>query len=107
MGRLFRLSIYVGLLLLLGLGASWAVAYFAVGSMLGAPPPKMGAQKTVLALGGAKQLKGHPPAWIFSFGPTVIPGAERAVIYVNLFGKVIRTDPPDLAKRVEAFQTYH
>ena len=107
MGRLFRLSIYVGLLLLLGLVASWAVAYYAVGSMLGAPPPKMGAQKTVLALGGAKQLKGHPPAWIFSFGPTVIPGAERAVIYVNLFGKVIRTDPPDLAKRVQAFQTYH
>ncbi len=106
MGRLFRLTLYAGLVALLLLGASWAVAYFRVGSMLGAPPPKMGTQKTVLALGGAKQIKGHPPAWIFSFGPTVIPGAERAVIYVSLYGKVLRTDPPDLAKRVDQFQTH-
>jgi len=106
MGRLFRLTLYVGLVSLLLLGASWAAAYFAIGTMLGEPPPKMGIRKAVLALGGAKQIKGHPPAWIFSFGPTVIPGAERAVIYVNLYGKVLRTDPPDLAKRVDAFQTH-
>ena len=96
----------LGLSLVLLLGASWAAAYFAVGSMLGAPPPKMGTQKTELALRGAKQIKGNPPAWIFSFGPTVIPGAERAVIYVSLTGKVLRTDPPDLAKRVERFQVH-
>ena len=94
-GRLFRLAIYAGFVLLLLLGASWAAAYFAVGSMLGAPPPKMGTQKTVLALKGAKQIKGNPPAWIFSFGPTVIPGAERAFIYVSLYGKVLNGYSPE------------
>jgi hypothetical protein len=103
MGRLFRLTLYAGLVALLLLGASWAAAYFAVGSMLGAPPPKMGTQKTVLALGGAKQIKGHPPAWIFSFGPTVIlSGTGRDY---GLYGRCC-TDPPDLAKRVDQFQTH-
>ena len=105
-GKLFRLTLYLGLAALLLTGASWAGAYFAVGSMLGAPPPKMGTQKTEFALGGAKQLRGHPPAWIFSFGPTVIPGAPRAVIYVNLYGKVLHTEPPDLAQLVDRFQTH-
>ena len=73
MGRLFRLTLYVGLVLLLLLGASWAAAYFAVGSMLGAPPPEMGTQKTVLALKGAQTDQGPPASLDFSFGPTVIP----------------------------------
>lgn len=103
MGRLFRLALFAAFIGVLLFGASWAAAYFTVGTLLGAPPPKMGTQKTIFAYKGAPQLKNHPIAWIFSFGPTVIPGAPKATIYVSPTGRLLATDPSDLKERLQRF----
>ena len=103
MRRLFQLLLvatFVGTLLL---GASWAAAYFAVGTLLGAPPPQMGTQHTHLALEGVRGIRGHPRAWVFSYGPTLIPGAPDVRIYVTPTGELLRTEPLDLADRLKAF----
>jgi hypothetical protein len=87
---------------LLAVGASWAAAYFAVGDLLVAPPPNMGNQVTTLFWKGVPELSGHPRAWRFAFGPTLIPGAPEVRIYVTPTGQVIRTEPADLAARIYA-----
>ncbi len=69
-------------------GASWAMAYSSVGTLLGAPPPHMGTQHTSIQWHGLSRLREEPPVWRFAFGPTRIPGAESVRIYVNPLGKV-------------------
>jgi hypothetical protein len=44
--------------------------------------------------------------WRFAFGPTVIPGAPTVRIYVSPFGRVVATDPADLAERLKALRPY-
>jgi len=82
-------------------GASWAAAYNAVADVLGAPPPEMGRESTTLLWEGAPELPGHPRVWRFAFGPTLIPGAPTARIYVTPLGQLIKTEPADLADRVK------
>src|SRR5881409_3333318 len=106
MARLFWLMVMAAIGAALVLGASWADAYTAVANVLGAPPPQMGTQSTALLWQGAPQLPGHPRVWRFAFGPTVIPGAPTVRIYVSPFGRVVATDPADLAERVKALHPY-
>jgi len=106
MARLFWLTVMAAFVAALLAGASWAVALSAVGTLLGAPPPEMGNQSTTLLWQGAPQLAGHPRVWRFAFGPTVIPGAPTVRIYVSPFGRVVATDPADLAERVKALHPY-
>jgi len=107
MGRVIRYAIYLAFLCALLLGASWAAATFAVGSLLGSPPPKMGARHVMLEYRGVKRLRGRPIAWVYRFGPTVLRGAPNAVVYVGLTGHIITTEPPDLAQQLEAFHAVH
>lgn len=84
-------------------GASYAAAYSTVGTLLGAPPPKMGKQTVDLLWKGAPELPGHPVAWRFTFGPTLIPGAPAVRIWVNPMGRLLQTEPKNLPARLAAF----
>lgn len=86
-------------------GASWGVALHRVDVLLGDPPPKMGTQKTTFLWDGMPQVAGHPRVWLFAFGPTVIPGAQTVRIYVTPIGRVVQTEPSDLAGRVKVFHS--
>ena len=103
MGSLFRLAIYASFIGLLLFGASWAAAFYTVGDLLGAPPPRLGNRKTTFAYRGAPHLKGHPIAWIFTFGPTSVPGATDMVVYISPTGRLLATDPSDLKELLTRF----
>jgi hypothetical protein len=103
MARLFWLLVMLALVAAVMAGASWAMAYNSVGTLLGAPPPKMGSQSTQLVWHGMPPQEKHPFVWRFAFGPTVIPGATRVAIYVGPTGEVIRTEPSDLVARLVVF----
>ena len=106
MARLFWLTLIAAFVAALLAGASWAAALFAVGTLLGSPPPEMGTQTTVLLWQGAPELLGHPRVWRFAFGPTRIPGAPTVRIYVTPLGRVVEMQPADLEARVQALHPY-
>lgn len=97
---LIFMSALVGALLA---GASFGVAYLAVGKTLGAPPPDMGKQSVTFLWNGMPGRRDHPRAWRFAFGPTRIPGAPAVVIYVSPTGKLLQSSPLDLPERIKAF----
>ena len=103
MARLLWYVVIVAFVGALLTGASYAAAYSAVGTLLGAPPPKMGKQTVDLLWKGAPDLPGHPRAWRFSFGPTLIPGAQYVKIWVDPMGKVLQTEPANLPSRLAGF----
>jgi hypothetical protein len=106
MARFFWLLVMLAIGGSIAAGVSWAAAYTTVGTLLGAPPPRMGTQTTAFLWRGMPRVPGHPRAWRFAFGPTAIPGAQRVQIYVGPTGRLIRTDPPDLAARLRAFRSH-
>ena len=99
----------IWLTLMLALGAallaltSMVAAYARVDNLLGAPPPQMGESKTTFLWDGMPKHPEHPRVWLFSYGPTSIPGAPKVRIYVSPIGRLIRTEPADLADRLKAF----
>lgn len=103
MARLIWWTMILGVGAALLIGASWAAAYTSVGNLLGAPPPQMGTQTTTLLWKGAPQLRGHPRAWRFVFGPTLIPGAPNVQVFVAPTGRILLTYPADLPSRLHSF----
>jgi hypothetical protein len=103
MARLFWMLVMLSIVAAIVGGASWAMAYNSVGTLLGAPPPKMGTQTTRFVWHGLAKNQKHPFEWRFLYGPTVIPGATRVAIYVDPTGGLIRTEPLDLKARLVAF----
>jgi hypothetical protein len=101
MARLFWMVLLLGAIAALVAGASWALAYNSLGSLLGDPPPQMGSQTTTFSWDGFEALEGRPRVWCFAFGPTLIPGAPYVRIYVSPLGRVVWTEPADLAARVK------
>jgi len=101
MGRLFRLLLFAALGAAVVVGVSWTLAYNAVASLLGDPPPQMGTQKTAFLWDGLTQIEGAPRVWAFAYYPTLIPGAQSVRIYVSPVGRVVLTEPADLAARVK------
>lgn len=84
-------------------GASYAAAFSTVGTVLGAPPPKMGKRTVDLFWKGAPDVPGHPRAWRFTFGPTLIPGARSVRIWVAPTGRLLQVEPLDLRGRIAGF----
>jgi hypothetical protein len=103
MARLFWLLVILAFVGSLALGASWAAAYSSVGTILGAPPPRMGTQSTSFLWENVPKLRDRPALWRFGFSPTAIPGASTVRIYVGPWGRVISTEPGDLADLLVAF----
>src|SRR5438034_178723 len=81
MARLFWLTLIAAFAAALLAGASWAAALFAVGTLLGSPPPEMGTQSTVLLWQGAPELRGHPSGGVgpFETGRELRPPTRRLV----------------------------
>ncbi len=104
MARLFWFLLVAAFVGLLVSGASWAIAYNSVGTLLGSPPPQMGTQSTSVQWHGLSDLREHPPVWRFAFAPTRIPGAAAVRIYVDPVGRIVGTEPPDLEARLRAFR---
>jgi len=94
------IAAFVGMLLV---GASYAAAYSAVGTLLGAPPPKMGKRSVELLWKGAPELPGHPRVWRFTFGPTLIPGAQSVRLWVDPMGRLLQMEPENLRARLAGF----
>ena len=105
MARLIWLILMLGVVAAVATGVSWVAAYSSVGTLLGAPPPRMGTQTTTIEWHGVSQLLDHPPTWRFAYGPTAIPGATRVRIDVSPWGKIISTQPADLEARIKAFHS--
>ena len=103
MARLVWLVFMAAIVGALLAGASFGVAYLAVGTALGAPPPDMGKRSVNFLWDGMPGRKDHPKAWRFKFGPTRIPGASDVTIYVSPTGKVLQSSPADLPDRIKAF----
>lgn len=103
MARLLWYMVIAAFLGALLTGASYAAAYSTVGRLLGAPPPKMGEQTVELLWKGAPDAPGHPRAWRFTFGPTMIPGAKHVKIWVDPMGKLLQTEPANLPARLAGF----
>jgi hypothetical protein len=103
MARLFWLVLILAFVGLLATGASWAAAYTSVGTLLGAPPPRMGTQYTSFLWRDLPKFREHPAAWRFAWTPTAIPGATTVRIYVGPWGHIVSTEPADLADRLVAF----
>ena len=104
MARLFWFLLIAAFVALLVTGASWAIAYNSVGTLLGAPPPQMGTQSTSIRWHGLSHLREQPPVWSFAFAPTRIPGASAVRIYVNPWGRIVATEPTDLDAKLRAFR---
>ena len=103
MARLFWLIMILAFFGALAIGASWAAAYSSVGTLLGAPPPRMGTQSTTLLWRRLPKLREHPAVWRFVFSPTAIPGASTVRIYVGPWGRIVSTEPRELADLLVAF----
>lgn len=99
---LWRLLVLAGVFALLT-GASWAIAFNSVGSMLGSPPPQMGTQSTTILWHGMGGKGTQMPVWRFDFSPTLVPDAPHVQIFVSPIGRVIRTNPADLEQRLKGF----
>ncbi len=101
MSRLIGFTFILALAAALVVGGSWALAYNGVATLLGDPPPQMGIQTTTFLWDGLTQMEGAPRVWCFAYYPTLIPGAQSVRIYVTPMGRVIQTEPADLAARVK------
>jgi hypothetical protein len=101
MARLAWYTVLLVIVAAIAAGTSWAVAYNTVDDVLGAPPPAMGKRSTRFLWEGVPRLPDRPRAWLFTFGPTRIPGAPNVRIYVSPTGRLLRTEPADLASRVK------
>jgi hypothetical protein len=105
MARLIWMLLILAFVAALVIGASWAAAYTSVGTLLGAPPPRMGTQSTEIEWRwqGLAHLRDRPPVWRFAYQPTAIPGATSVRIYVSPWGRILSTEPADLEARLKAF----
>jgi hypothetical protein len=104
MARLFWFLVMVAFVAALLAGASWALAYSSVDTMLGAPPPEMGTQSTTFLWDGLPHAPGRPRVWRFAYSPTLIPGAPSVRIYVSTTGRVVQTEPANLPELLNAFR---
>jgi hypothetical protein len=103
MARLFWLVLILAFVGALAMGASWAAAYSSVGTILGAPPPRMGKQTTTFLWRELPRIQKKPAVWRFAFSPTAIPGATTVRIHVGPWGRIVSTEPGDLIDRLVAF----
>lgn len=103
MARLIWLLISLALGAALLTLASWTAATARVSGLLGSPPPVMGERSTTFLWEGMPKRTGNPKVWVFSYGPTKIPGAPRVRIYVSPTGTIVETEPRDLEAKLDAF----
>lgn len=91
---------FVGGLVALG---SYAGARATAGKLLGNDPPV--SDRTIsFAFSGVEGLPNKPRAWVFSYATNQL-GVRSVEIYISPSGKVIATQPRNLAARLEAYES--
>jgi hypothetical protein len=81
---------------------SYAGARFGEGKLLGPNPPVTG-RSTHFVMGGTEAVKARPGLWVFEYSRVQLPGVARAKVFVSVTGRVLRTEPRDLTRRLEAY----
>jgi hypothetical protein len=104
MYRFLKILLGIGLIVGLLYGASYAGSRAAAGKVVGPNPAFMGARKIELNIQGVEELEGNPRAWVYTYGPTQLPGVNMATVYVSLEGRLIRTRPRNLAEQVQRYR---
>src|SRR5712675_310988 len=95
--RLFFRLVMVAIACAVVTGVSWAIASNTVEGVLGSPPPEMGSSATLFLWNGIPGMKGLPKAWRFTYIGTHIPGTPNVRFFVSPLGKLLKTEPVDLA----------
>ncbi len=103
MARLIKFSFVVALAAALLGGGSYAVAWLAVGKLVG-PRGPLGGRSVELAYSESRAGSNHSPGWIFTYGRSQLQHVREAKVYVSLTGDVTSTSPRDLARRIEAWE---
>lgn len=93
---LFVLSLVAGALLLM----SYTGARVTAGKIVG-PHRALSVRTTEFAWKGVERLPGTPPAWVFTYHQSRVPGIAGAEIIVSLTGDVLYVWPADLAELIE------
>ncbi len=84
-------------------GMSYAGAGIKAGTFLGSKAP-VGDRQIKFDYEGVRNLPGRPKAWVVTYRSSQLPGTPFVQIFVSPTGRVIATRPPDLDRRVEAWE---
>lgn len=104
MRRLIKLLFLLAVLGGVGIAASYAGAFARAGSIVGPSGRALGTRQVTLAYRGVERLPNKPIAWVFTYGPTDLPGVRQARIYISPLGQILATEPRDLDARLEAWR---
>ena len=83
--------------------ASYAGARLTAGKLLG-PKPPLTSRTVQLAFEDVRRMPGDPPAWVFTYQASQLPGVPSARVFVSPTGKLMGTVPADLETRLEAYE---
>lgn len=83
--------------------ASYAGAMLTAGKLLG-PAPPLTSRTVQLAFEEVNHMPGEPPAWVFTYQASQLPGVTSARVFVSPTGKLMGTLPADLESRLENYQ---
>jgi len=103
MQRIVKWLVIAGFVGSLVTTASYAGARVAAGKLLGPDPPVRGLA-TTFAYQGVESLPSKPRAWVLTYSQVRLPGVARVRIFVSPRGDVLATQPPDLGRRLEAYE---
>ncbi len=84
-------------------GISYAGAGIKAASFVGTNAP-VSNREIKFDYEGVRGLPGRPKAWVVTYRSSQLPGAPLVQIIVSPTGRVIATRPPDLDRRVEAWE---
>jgi len=104
MFRLLKIILVLALIGGLAYGASYAGSRAAAGKVVGPNPMFMGQRQIQFHFKGVEELEGNPRVWVYTYGPTELPGVAEAKIYITWDGKLISTRPRNLAERVQIYR---
>ncbi len=103
MKRLIKLIFFLALVGAALAGMSYAGAGIRAASFVG-PKAPVGNRQIKFDYEGVRGLPGRPKAWVVTYRSSQLPGAPTVQIIVSPMGRVLATRPPDLDRRVEAWE---
>ncbi len=103
MKRLIKLILVLAVIGAALASMSYAGAGIKAASFVGSKAP-LGNRQIKFNYEGVRDLPGRPKAWVVTYRSSRLPGAPLVQIFVSPTGRVIATRPPDLARRVEAWE---
>ncbi len=103
MKRLIKLVFVLALVGAALAGMSYAGAGIKAGTFLGSNAP-VGDREIKFHNDGVEDLPGRPKAWVVTYRSSQLTGTTFVQIFVSPTVRVIATRPPDLDRRLEAWE---